>query len=127
MIKVTSDTQGPTWHTTLLLAIFEPKDYSVFYLMNITDVEDKIINRANASGEDPLLLADRFTKEFLRDMEALGITSVNLYAKASEHVPEIIDQISVLIEKGYAYQIDGDVYFDVSKFPNYGKLSRAEH
>jgi cysteinyl-tRNA synthetase len=91
--------------------------------MNTTDVDDKIINRANASGEDALLLADRYTKEFFRDMEALGITSVNLYAKASEHVPEIIDQISVLIEKGYAYQVDGDVYFDVSKFPDYGKLS----
>jgi cysteinyl-tRNA synthetase len=99
------------------------KGYSVFYLMNITDVDDKIIDRANASAEDPLLLSDRFTKEFFRDMEALGITSVNLYAKASEHVPEIIDQISVLIEKGYAYQVDGDVYFDVSKFPDYGRLS----
>lgn len=99
------------------------KGFSVFYLMNITDVEDKIISRANASGEDPLHLADRFTKEFLRDMEALAITSVNLYAKASEHVPEILDQISVLIEKGFAYQVNGDVYFDVSKFPNYGKLS----
>jgi cysteinyl-tRNA synthetase len=99
------------------------KGYSVFYLMNITDVDDKIIGRANASGEDPLLLADRFTKEFLRDMQSLGITSVNLYAKASEHVPEIVDQISVLIKKGFAYQIEGDVYFDVSKFPEYGRLS----
>lgn len=99
------------------------KGYSVFYLMNITDVDDKIISRANASGEDALVLAERFTKEFHRDMEALGITSVNLYAKASEHVPEIVDQISVLIQKGYAYQVDGDVYFDVSKFPGYGKLS----
>jgi cysteinyl-tRNA synthetase len=99
------------------------KGYSVFYLMNITDVDDKIISRANASGEDALVLAERFTKEFHRDMDALGITSVNLYAKASEHVPEIVDQISVLIQKGYAYQVDGDVYFDVSKFPGYGKLS----
>ena len=99
------------------------KGYSVFYLMNITDVEDKIINRANSTGEDALLLADRYAKEFSRDMEALGISSVNLHAKASEHVPEIIDQISKLIEKGYAYEVDGDVYFDVSKFPDYGKLS----
>lgn len=97
--------------------------YSVFYLMNITDIDDKIINHANASGEDPLALADRFAKEFFRDMEALGISSVNLYAKASEHVPEIITQISMLIGRGYAYQVDGDVYFDVSKFPEYGKLS----
>jgi cysteinyl-tRNA synthetase len=99
------------------------KGYSVFYLMNITDVDDKIISRANASGQAPLALADRFSKDFYRDMEALGITSVNLYAKASEHVPEIIDQISTLIQKGYAYQAGGDVYFDVSKFPDYGKLS----
>lgn len=99
------------------------KGYSLFYLMNITDVDDKIINRANESGEDPLKLADRFTKEFTRDMEALGITSVNLYAKASEHVPEIIAQVSALIDKGFAYRVDGDVYYDVSKFPSYGELS----
>ncbi len=99
------------------------RGYSVFYLMNITDVEDKIISRANATGEDPLLVADRYAKEFFRDMEALGINSVNLYAKASEHIPEIVQQISTLIEKGHAYQVDGDVYFDVSTFPDYGKLS----
>jgi cysteinyl-tRNA synthetase len=99
------------------------KGYTLFYLMNITDVEDKIINRANESGEDPLKMADRFTKEFMRDMEALGITSVNLYAKASEHVPEIINQISTLIDKGFAYAVEGDVYYDVGKFPSYGELS----
>jgi cysteinyl-tRNA synthetase len=99
------------------------KGYSLFYIVNITDVEDKIIQRANEAGEDPLRLADRFTKEFMHDMEALDITSVNLYAKASEHIPEIIAQISTLIEKGYAYQVDGDVYYDVSKFPSYGELS----
>lgn len=99
------------------------KGYSLFYLMNITDVDDKIIDRANASGEDPLQMADRFTKEFMRDMGALGITSVNLYAKASEHVPEIIAQIETLIERKFAYQVNGDVYYDVSKFPSYGELS----
>lgn len=100
------------------------RGYSVFYVVNITDIDDKIIDRANASGTDALALADQFTKEFYRDMEALGITGVNLYAKASEHVPEIIDQIATLIQHGYAYQVDGDVYFNVSKFPEYGKLSR---
>ena len=99
------------------------KGFSLFYLMNITDIDDKIIARANQSDEDPLRLADRFTKEFMRDMEALGITSVNLYAKASEHVPEIIAQIATLIEKGFAYQVEGDVYYDVTKFPRYGELS----
>ncbi len=99
------------------------RGFSLFYLMNVTDIDDKIIARANESGEDPLRLADRFTKEFMRDMEALGITSVNLYAKASEHVPEIIAQIATLIEKGFAYQVEGDVYYDVTKFPRYGELS----
>jgi cysteinyl-tRNA synthetase len=99
------------------------RGFSLFYLMNVTDIDDKIIARANESGEDPLRLADRFTKEFMRDMEALGITSVNLYAKASEHVPEIVAQIATLIEKGFAYQVEGDVYYDVAKFPRYGELS----
>jgi cysteinyl-tRNA synthetase len=99
------------------------KGFSLFYLMNITDIDDKIIARANESGEDALRLANRFTKEFMRDMESLGITSVNLYAKASEHVPEIIAQIATLIEKGYAYELEGDVYYDVTKFPRYGELS----
>lgn len=99
------------------------KGYSLFYLMNITDIDDKIIDRANKSGEDPIKMADQFTKEFMRDMEALGITSVNLYAKASEHIPEIITQVSTLVEKAFAYQVDNDVYYDVSKFPSYGSLS----
>lgn len=102
------------------------KGYSVFFLMNITDIDDKIISRAQATGEDPLELADRFTREFLGDMAALRISGVNLYAKASEHIPEIIDQIRTLMKKGYAYQIDGDVYYDVSKFPDYGELSRQK-
>jgi cysteinyl-tRNA synthetase len=107
----------------IIARYLKAKGYSLFYLMNITDVEDKIINRANEAGEDPLKMADRFTREFMGDMEALGITSVNLYAKASEHIPEIVSQISSLIEKGYAYQVDGDVYYDVSKFSSYGELS----
>jgi cysteinyl-tRNA synthetase len=99
------------------------KGYSVFYLMNITDIDDKIINKANELGQDPFMLAERFRTDFLQDMRSLGIDSVNLYAKASEHIPEIIAQISALIKKRFAYQVDGDVFFDVSKFPNYGKLS----
>ncbi|MEM3506412.1 MAG: cysteine--tRNA ligase [Candidatus Bathyarchaeia archaeon] len=102
------------------------KGYSVFFIMNITDVDDKIINRAKEKGVNPLSLAEEYTKEFYSDMEALGINSINLYAKASEHIPEIISQISTLIEKGYAYVVDGNVYFDVSKFPDYGKLSHQK-
>ncbi len=100
------------------------KGYSLFFLMNITDIDDKIIARAKEEGVDPLELSRRYTEEFYRDMAALRITSVNLFAKASEHIGEIIEQISVLLEKGYAYEVDGEVYFDVSKFPDYGKLSK---
>ena len=102
------------------------KGYSLFYLMNVTDIDDKIINRANEVGQNPLILADRFRSEFIQDMHSLGIDSVNLYAKASEHIPEIIAQILTLIDKQFAYQVDGDVFFDVSKFPNYGKLSHQD-
>ena len=100
------------------------KGYSVFYLMNITDIEDKIISKANILGQDPLVLADKFTKDFLQDMKSLGIESVSLYAKASEHISEIVAQISVLVDKGFAYQVEGDVFYDVSRFADYGKLSR---
>ncbi|MEM2896460.1 MAG: cysteine--tRNA ligase [Candidatus Bathyarchaeia archaeon] len=102
------------------------RGYSVFFIMNITDVDDKIINRAKEKGVDPLSLAEEYTEEFYSDMEALGIDSINLYAKASEHIPEMISQISTLIEKGYAYTVDGDVYYDTSKFLDYGKLSHQK-
>jgi len=102
------------------------KGYSVFYLMNITDIDDKIINKANELGQDPLMLAEKFRNDFLEDMHSLGIDSVNLYAKASEHIPEIIAQISTLKDKQFAYEVEGDVFFDVAKSPNYGRLSRQD-
>lgn len=100
------------------------KGFSVFFILNITDVDDKIINKAKQTGEDQLQLARRFAKAFFKDMKDLRVTNVNLYAIASDHVPEIIEQIQGLIEKGIAYPIEGDVYFDTSKFPGYGKLSK---
>jgi len=100
--------------------------YSVFFLMNITDIDDKIINRARELNINPFELSKKMTEEFFNDMKALNISSVNLYAKASEHIQEIIQQISILIEKGYAYKVNGDVYFDISKFPEYGKLSHQK-
>src|SRR5437016_808500 len=101
------------------------KGFSVFFVMNITDIDDKIINRAHESDEDPLRLADRYARLFYKDMKDIRVDSINLYPKASDHIPEIIGQIEGLIEKGLAYRVDsGDVYFDVSKFPGYGKLSR---
>lgn len=102
------------------------KGFSVFFLLNITDVDDKIINKAHDLGEQPLALADRLAKAFFKDMKELHVDSVNLYAKASDHIPEIIDQITGLLKKGLAYRVDGDIYFDISKFPEYGKLSHQK-
>jgi cysteinyl-tRNA synthetase len=99
------------------------KGFSVFFLLNITDVDDKIINKARDLGEQPLVLAERLAKSFFKDMKDLHVDSVNLYANASDHIPEIIDQVLGLLKKGMAYRVDGDVYFDISKFPDYGKLS----
>lgn len=96
---------------------------SVFYLQNITDIDDKIINRAKENGEDPLELSHRFEKEYLDDMALLNVNNVNFYARATEHMDEIINQIQNLINKGYAYDTETGVYFDVSKFEDFGKLS----
>jgi len=101
------------------------KGYSVFFVMNITDIDDKIIHRAHESNEDPLKLADRYARLFYEDMKHLRVDSINLYPKASDHIPEIIGQIEGLIEKELAYRVEnGDVYFDITRFPGYGKLSR---
>ena len=100
------------------------KGYSVFFVLNITDIDDKIINRAKENGEDPLKLSERYAQSFYKDMKDLHVDSINLYAKASDYIPEIISQIQGLINKGIGYEIAGGVYYDISKFPEYGKLSR---
>jgi cysteinyl-tRNA synthetase len=100
------------------------KGYSVFYVLNITDIDDKIINRAKETGEGPLELSERYAQAFYKDMEDLHVNSINLYAKASDYIPEIINQIKGLIDRGIGYQIAGGVYYDISKFAEYGKLSR---
>jgi len=100
------------------------KGYSVFFVLNITDIDDKIINRAKESKEDPLKLSERYAQAFYKDMKDLHVNSINLYAKASDYIPEIISQIQGLVDKGIGYKIAGGVYYDISKFPEYGKLSR---
>ena len=99
------------------------KGLSVFYLQNITDVDDKIIQRAAEMQVSPIMLARKFEARYLEDMRALGVTNVNYYARATEHIPEIIDQIKRLVEKGYAYETETGVYFDESRFEDFGKLS----
>ncbi len=100
------------------------RGYSVFFVLNITDIDDKIINRAKETKEDPLKLSERYAQAFYKDMKDLHVNSINLYAKASDFIPEIISQIKELVDKGIGYKIAGGVYYDISKFPEYGKLSR---
>ncbi|HSD57386.1 MAG TPA: cysteine--tRNA ligase, partial [Methanotrichaceae archaeon] len=102
---------------------FKYRGFSVFYLQNITDVDDKIIQRAAELQVSPLALAREFEQRYLEDMCALGVTFVNLYARATEHIPEIIGQIERLMEKGFAYETENGVYFDESRFADFGKLS----
>jgi cysteinyl-tRNA synthetase len=96
----------------------------VFYLQNITDIDDKIIQRAAETGISPAELAVKFTQSYFDDMRSLGVDSISQYAPATEFIPEIVAQVERLIEKGFAYKIDGDGwYFDIAKDEDYGKLS----
>ncbi len=100
------------------------KGHNVFYLQNITDIDDKIIKRAKEKKITPKKLARFFEKEYLKDMKELKINSVTKYARATEHIKEIINQIKRLIKKGFAYQIKDGIYYDISRFKGYGKLSK---
>ncbi|MGD0079858.1 MAG: cysteine--tRNA ligase [Methanoregula sp.] len=95
----------------------------VFYLQNITDVDDKIINRANAEGVSQNYLSRKFEAEYLRDMRSLGIDAVSYYARATTHIPEIINQVGRLLARGVAYSTDSGVYFNVDTFGRNGELS----
>jgi cysteinyl-tRNA synthetase len=97
--------------------------YEVEHVQNYTDIDDKIINRANAEGLDAKKLTDDLIDAWAREVEALNLLPARLYPRATEEVPEIIAMIEGLIERGHAYTIDGDVYFRVRSFPDYGKLS----
>ena len=98
--------------------------YDVTYVRNITDIDDKIIQRANENGENFKVLTERFIDAMHEDEKALGVLPPSAEPKATDNIAEIIEMITTLIEKGYAYQGNsGDVYYDVSKFEEYGKLS----
>ena len=101
----------------------EFKGYAVFYIQNVTDIDDKIINRSKESGIPADVLARKFEKRYREDMHKLNVDGVNLFARATDHVPEILDQIQRLIDKGYAYETEDGVYFEIDKFPEFGKLS----
>lgn len=102
---------------------FEYKGYQVKYVSNFTDVDDKMINEARAEGITVPELAERYIKAFLEDTTALNIEPATLHPRATHEIPAIIDFVQNLIDKGYAYEVDGDVYYRAKKFANYGQLS----
>ncbi|WCJ24059.1 Cysteine--tRNA ligase [Euphorbia peplus] len=97
--------------------------YEVTYVRNFTDIDDKIINRANEIGEEPLSLSSRFCEEYLADMETLQCHPPTHQPRVTEYIKEIIDMIAQIIKNGFAYVAGGDVLFSVEEFPNYGQLS----
>lgn len=107
-----------------LVKFLRSSGYKVFYLQNITDIDDKIIVRAKKEKVSWRRISRKYEKEYLKDMEKLKINSITLYARATDHISEIISQVKRLIEKDFAYQIDDGIYFDTSKFKDYGKLSK---
>ena len=100
------------------------KGYNVFYLQNITDIDDKIIKRAKEKNVSAQKLARDFEKEYLKDTDSLKIDSVTKYARATDHIKDIISQVENLLKKGFAYKTEDGIYYDISKFKDYGKLSR---
>ena len=100
------------------------RGYQVTFVQNFTDIDDKMIRRANAEGTTVKELAERFIQEYYQDADALGIGRADVNPRATAHIPEIIKLVETLIEKGHAYATEeGDVYFSVRSYPEYGKLS----
>ena len=99
------------------------KGYDVRYVQNFTDVDDKIIQRGKVEGMDPLVLGQKYIEEYFKDAKELNLLPATVHPKATEHIPEMIEIIQELVNSGLAYEVDGDVYFAVDSFPDYGKLS----
>ncbi|MFW5991887.1 MAG: cysteine--tRNA ligase [Halanaerobiaceae bacterium] len=101
----------------------EYKGYEVVYVQNFTDINEKIVNRAREEGLTPEELADKYTKAYLEDIESLNIRPANYYVKATDYIDSIISIIKKIVNNGFAYQVNGNVYFSVENFKDYGKLS----
>ncbi|MCK5841135.1 MAG: cysteine--tRNA ligase, partial [Candidatus Sabulitectum sp.] len=117
----------------VLLRYLRYLDYKVRYVQNITDVghltdnadsgEDKLQKQARLEKLEPMEIAEKYTASYFHDMDLLGNLRPDISPRASGHVPEQIELVKTLMEKGHAYEVSGNVYFDVSSFPDYGKLS----
>ena len=97
--------------------------YKVTFVQNFTDVDDKIINKANAEGSDWKTISDRYIDAYFEVMDKLHVRRADIYPRVSDHMKDIINMVKTLIEKGHAYVLGGDVYYDISTFKDYGKLS----
>lgn len=102
---------------------FKYRGFNVFYVQNFTDIDDKIINRAREEGDNPLVLAERYIDEYFKDADALNVLRADVHPKVSGHITEVIELVKILLDNGYAYAVDGNVYFNVRQFAGYGKLS----
>lgn len=101
----------------------EYKGYEVTYVQNFTDVDDKIINRAHEEGISSAELAQKYIDEYFHDADHLGVRRADYQPRVSQHISDIIEVIQVLVDKGYAYEVEGDVYYRVGAFAGYGRLS----
>ncbi len=110
----------------LIYRILMSLGLKVDFVRNFTDVDDKIIERASKEGVDPLVHSQRFIVECLRDMESLNLLAPTYAPKVSETMEEIIQMIQILLDKGFAYVVEGEVLFNVPKFSEYGKLSKKD-
>ena len=99
------------------------KGYRPYVLMNITDIDERIIKKSEETSRSAQEIANEFEKSFLEDIKALGIETIDRYGRATDHIPDIISQVERLISTGYAYETETGVYFDVSRSASYGKLS----
>lgn len=102
----------------------EYRGYEVTYVQNFTDVDDKIINRSHEEGITPDEVADKYIDEYFKDADGLGIKRATVHPRVTENIQQIIDFVKDLEQKGFGYEVDGDVYFDTQKFSGYGKLSK---
>ncbi len=108
----------------VIFRYLEYKGYNVVFVRNFTDIDDKIINKANQLGVPFNEISEKYIKEYYIDIGKLNIKKPTYEPKATEHINDMIEFVKVLIDKGYAYEVDGDVYFEVQKFKDYGKLSK---
>ena len=107
----------------VLRRYFEYRGYDVNFVQNFTDIDDKVIKRANEEGTTYDQIAERYIKEYFVDAKGLGIKEATCHPKATDTMDEIINIVKTLVDKDYAYESQGDVYFRTKKFETYGKLS----